>query len=52
MVEISSAPQPVFISVFVTRKGNFEAKEDADLDYVKKNKNKKLNSKTANEKKQ
>ena len=36
MVEISSAPQAVFISIFVTRNGPFEAKEDADLDYVKK----------------
>ena len=36
MVEISSAPQAAFISIFVTRKGHFEAKEDADFDYVKK----------------
>ena len=36
MVEISSALHTVFISIFVTRKGHFEAKEDADLDYVKK----------------
>ena len=33
MVEISLAPQ---FSIFATRKGHFEAKEDADLDYVKK----------------
>ena len=36
MVEISLAHQAVFISIFVTRKGHFEAKEDADFDYVKK----------------
>ena len=40
MVEISSAPQSVFVSVFVsifvTKKVQFEAKDDADFDYVKK----------------
>ena len=35
MVEISSAPQAVFISKFVTRV-IFAAKEDADFDYVMK----------------
>ena len=36
MVEISSAPQAVFISIFVTKNGHFEAKDYADFDYVKK----------------
>ena len=36
MVKISSVPHAVFISIFVTRKGHFEAKEDADFDYIKK----------------
>ena len=35
MVEISSALQAVFISVFVTKYSS-EAKDDADFDYVKK----------------
>ena len=39
MVEISSAPQAVFISIFVTKKGYFDAKDDADFDYVKKIRN-------------
>ena len=36
MVEIYWAPQAVFISIFLTKKGHFEAKDDADFDYVKK----------------
>ena len=36
MAEICSAPQAVFISIFVTKKGHFEVKDDADFDYVKK----------------
>ena len=36
MVEIYWAPQAVFISIFFTKKDHFEAKDDADFDYVKK----------------